>query len=277
MLGRYLALTATDAPDDADQNADRGKERAWLMLAQAAEGRGDYAAAERWLTRVDDPDRAFEVQALRASLLARRGRVDEALALVRKLPENKPDDARTKLIAEAQVLRDVGRWDAAHAVFARAIERFPGDPELIYDQAMMADKLGRFDEMERLLRHVISIKPDYAHAFNALGYAFADRGTRLPEARELIKRALELRPGDPFVTDSLGWVEFRLGNADEALRLLRAAWASRPDTEIGAHLGEVLWAIGLRDEARHVWRRARASDKGNAVLRETLTRLRVNL
>ena len=141
----------------------------------------------------------------------------------------------------------------------------------------MAEKLERLPEMERLLRRVIELKPDNAHAHNALGYSLADRSQRLPEARALIQRALALSPGDPFITDSLGWLEFRAGNHDEAVRLLRAAYAARPDTEIGAHLGEVLWAAGLRDEARRVWREVKTRDQANEVLRETLARLRINL
>jgi Flp pilus assembly protein TadD len=140
---------------------------------------------------------------------------------------------------------------------------------------MVAEKLDRLDDMERLLRRVIAIQADHGHAHNALGYSLADRGLRLPEARALIERALALMPGDPFITDSLGWVEFRLGNLDEAERHLRRAWSLRPDTEIGAHLGEVLWAQGRRDEARAIWRQAQTRDGGNAVLRETLVRLQV--
>jgi Flp pilus assembly protein TadD len=124
---------------------------------------------------------------------------------------------------------------------------------------------------------VIELKPDNAHAYNALGYSLAERKLRLPEARQLIQRALELAPGDPFITDSLGWVEFQLGNLPEAARLLRQAYTTRPDTEIAAHLGEVLWALGQRDEARRVLREARGRDGSNEVLRETLARLRVDL
>ena len=142
---------------------------------------------------------------------------------------------------------------------------------------MMAEKLNRLDEMERLLRRVIALRPDSQHAYNALGYSLADRGLRLEEARTLIRRALELAPGDPFITDSLGWVEFRLGNTAEALRLLRKAYAARPDTEIAAHLGEVLWAGGQREEAVRVWREGRQRDAANDVLRETLSRLNPEL
>jgi Flp pilus assembly protein TadD len=175
------------------------------------------------------------------------------------------------------VLREVKHWREAFDVLGKASERFPDDTDLMYEQAMMAEKIDRLDELERLLRRVIELKPDNAHAHNALGYSLADRSQRLPEARVLIQRALELSPGDPFITDSLGWVEFRLGNAEEALRLLRRAYAARPDPEIGAHLGEVLWALDQREEARRIWLEAKGRDATNDVLRETLARLRVEL
>jgi Flp pilus assembly protein TadD len=162
-------------------------------------------------------------------------------------------------------------------VLGAAGQKYPDDADLLYEQAMMAEKVDRVDDMERLLRKVIELKPDNAHAHNALGYSLADRQQRLPEARQLIQRALELAPGDPFITDSLGWVEYRLGHRDEALRLLRGAYSSRPDPEIGAHLGEVLWSLGLRDEALRVWREAKGREPGNDVLLETLARLRVDL
>jgi tetratricopeptide (TPR) repeat protein len=266
-----------EADDDGPARADQGLVQAWLMLAQAAEQRGDYAAAERWLGRIDDPQRALEVQTRRASMLARQGKIPQAREMIRLAPERRPEDARAKLLAEAGVLRDAKRWGEASEVLSRANQQFPNDGDLLYEQAMMAEKLNRLDEMERLLRRVIELKPDNAHAHNALGYSLADRSQRLPEARQLIQRALELAPGDPFITDSLGWVEFRLGNLDEALRLLRTAYRARPDPEIGAHLGEVLWALGQRDEARRIWREVRTRDETNEVLRETLARLKVEL
>ena len=260
------AATAASAADNGDADDDtrpprpeQGLIQAWLMLAQAAEQRGDFKAAEAWLAKIDDPQRALEVQTRRASMLARQGRIEEAREVVRATPERDADDARAKLLAEAGVLRDVKRWKEALEVLSSANERFPDDTDLLYEQAMMAEKLNRMDEMERLLRRVIELKPDSAQAYNALGYSLADRRVRLPEARELIKKALELTPGDPFITDSLGWVEYRLGNREEALRLLRQAYAARPDPEIAAHLGEVLWAFGQQDEARKVWIEARAA------------------
>jgi tetratricopeptide (TPR) repeat protein len=271
---------ADEEPDEtmlADDNASQGRTQAWLLLAQAAEQQGDFKAAEGWLGKVDSPQRALEVQSRRASLLAKQGKVAEARSLVRLAPERGPTDARAKLLAEAQILRDVKQWGDAGAVLAQANEKFPGDVDLLYEQSMVAEKLNRLDEMERLLRRVIELKPDHHHAYNALGYSLAERNLRLPEAKALIRKALDLSPGEPFITDSLGWVEYRLGNRDEALRLLRGAYQSRPDPEIGAHLGEVLWVNGQRDEARRIWREARTRDSANDVLRETLARLRVDL
>jgi tetratricopeptide (TPR) repeat protein len=279
-LKRFVELATPPAGERAasdDGRPDDRLEQAWLMLAQAAEMRGDFKAAEGWLARIADPERALDVQTRRATILAREGRLREARALIKALPERDAEEARAKLSAEAGMLREVKRWKEAYEVLGQAVQRFADDTELLYEQAMMAEKLDRLAEMEQLLRRVIALKPDNAHAYNALGYSLADRSQRLPEARTLIAKALELSPGDPFITDSLGWVEFRLGNRDEALRLLRQAYAARPDAEIGAHLGEVLWSLNQRDEARRVWQESRRRDAANEVLRETLARLRVDL
>ncbi len=271
--------SARDEESEGDAPAPGGPDltQAWLLLAQAAEIQGNLQASEAWLSKVDNPQRALEVQTRRATLLARQGQVAQARALIQSTPERTGDDARAKLLAEAQLLREVKQWAPAADVLDTANTRYPGDADLLYELAMVQEKLERFPRMEGLLRQVIEIKPDHPHAHNALGYSLADRNQRLPEARELILKALNMSPGDPFITDSLGWVEFRLGNLAEALRLLKRAYASRPDTEIGAHLGEVLWASGQRDEARRVWSESSGRDANNEVLRETLARLKVGL
>jgi tetratricopeptide (TPR) repeat protein len=276
--GQPAAAADADADDDEDSaRTAQSQVRAWLLLARAAEMRGDDAAAEAWLARIGEPQRTLEVQQRRAALLVRQGKVAEARTMVREVPEQAPGDARAKLAAEAQLLREARLWTESYEVLADASQRFPDDVELLYEQAMIAEKLDRLADMERLLRRVIELRPEHPHAHNALGYSLADRNLRLPEARQLIVRALELQPGDPFITDSLGWVEFRLGNREEALRLLRQAYMARPDTEIGAHLGEVLWSLGQRDEARRIWGEAQRRDPGNEMLRETLKRLGVEL
>jgi tetratricopeptide (TPR) repeat protein len=288
-LRRFVELvqkqpaSAADAadPDGADAPAegpdDRGLTQAWLLLSQIAEQRGDLKAAEAWLAKIDNPQRALDVQSRRASLLARQGQLAQARELIRRLPERNDEEARAKVLAEVQLLREFKRWRDAVDLLTSANKRFADDADLLYEQAMLEDKLERHGEMERLLQRVISLKPENAHAHNALGYSLADRSIRLPEAKSLIEKAMKLAPGDPFIVDSMGWVEFRMGNRDEALRWLRQAYAARPDTEIAAHLGEVLWAAGKRDEARRVWADARGRDAANEVLKETLARLKVSL
>ncbi len=273
-----LPVAAATGDDDAQPaTKEDALIRGWLLLSQAADLQGDLKAADAWLAKIDDPQRALEVQVRRASLLAREGKVTQAREMIRRLPEKTPEDARLKIMAEAQVLRDVKRWGDANTLLAQANQRYANDVELIYEQSMMLEKLNKLADMERLLRRVIELKPDHQHAYNALGYSLAERNVRLPEARTLIKKALELSPGEPSITDSLGWVEYRLGNREEAIRLLRDAYRGQPDAEIAAHLGEVLWVSGQTDEARRVLREARQRDATNEVLRATLARLRVDL
>jgi tetratricopeptide (TPR) repeat protein len=203
--------------------------------------------------------------------------MDEARKLIRSLPERNPGDARVKLTAEVQLLRDNKQYQSAYDLLAGAVARDPKDADLLYDQAMMAEKLERFTEMERLLRQLMAAKPDFHHAYNALGYSFAERNVRLTEAKQLIQKALEYAPGDPFISDSLGWAEFRMGNKTEALRILEAAYKIKPDTEIAAHLGEVLWSMGQRERAIAIWKEGALLNADNETLQETLKRLRVKL
>ncbi len=270
-LRRYLALVP--ASGDAAERS-RGLAQAYLALAQIAEKRGDLTQANAWLDRITNPQDLVATQNRRASILARQGRIDEARRLIRALPERSPAEARSKLLAETQLLRDHKQYQAAFDLLEEAARRQPPDAELMYEQAIVADKLGRYADLDRLLRQAIALRPDFHHAYNALGYSMAERNVNLPEARALILKALESAPGDPFITDSLGWVEFRMGNLPEALRLLEQAYRGRPDAEIAAHLGEVLWAMGQRDRARAIWREGLLLNRENETLQETLKRLR---
>jgi Flp pilus assembly protein TadD len=267
-------LDTPAAGTDAEIRARaEGRQQAWLMLSQAAEQRGDLKAAEAALQKVDGT--GLEVRYRRASLLARQGKLADARKLLQPAADASDADARAALLAEAQLMRDQRDYAAALAVLKTATTRFPKDVDLIYEQAMMTEKVGRFDEMEQLLRQVMEIKPDHHHAYNALGYSFADRNVRLAEAKQLIEKALKLAPGESFIVDSLGWVEYRLGNLAEAAKLLRQAHSGRPDAEIAAHLGEVLWASGEQAEARRIWQEAAQREPDNEALRETLGRLKV--
>ena len=273
-LQRYIELMS--ASQDAEVR-QRGLTQAYLLHAQVAEKRKDFAAAEAWLQRIDNVEELFSAQSRRASLMARQGKVEQARALLRNLPGRSAEDQRMKLLAEVQLLRELKQYREAYQVQTQLVALAPTDPELMYDQAMLAEKAGQPDQMERLLRQVIAQKPDYHHAYNALGYSLAERGQRLPEAKQLILKALEFAPADPFITDSLGWVEFRLGNAAQALEHLKTAYKARPDVEIGAHLGEVLWTLGDREGALKVWRESQRVSPDNETLKETLARLGVKL
>lgn len=276
-LKHYLVLALAQRDDAAHPELARGLTQAYLTLAQMAEQRKDYAQAHDWLNRIDRPGEMLNAQLRRAAILARQGQLEEARQLIRRQPEHSGADARLKLVAEVQLLRDSKQYRQAYDLLTQASARNPDDLDLVYDLAMVAEKLGQLEEMERLLRAVIASKPDYHHAYNALGYSLAERNIRLPEARQLILQALEHAPDEPFITDSLGWVEFRLGNLEEAVRLLEGAFKTRPDAEIAAHLGEVLWSMGRRDQAVSIWKEGVRLNAENETLLETLKRLRVKL
>jgi tetratricopeptide (TPR) repeat protein len=174
-------------------------------------------------------------------------------------------------MAELQLLREQRQWQAAFDLLAQHAD---SDLDLLYEQAMMAEKLDRLDVMEKLLRAIISKDPAHSNAFNALGFSLADRNIRLQEARDLIVKALTLAPGDPFITDSLGWVEYRLGNTTQALILLEKAFKDRADAEIAAHLGEVLWQLKRESDAISIWRRGLEIAPDNETLQQTLQRFK---
>jgi tetratricopeptide (TPR) repeat protein len=271
-LKRYVELSASQKEEDERQ---RGTTQAYLVLSQLAERRKDFNGAEHWLSRIESTEDLTIAQTRRAGLLARQGKLPQAREVIRGLPERNADEKKQKLLAEVQLLREAKQYQAAYDLLVQAAAAAPQDNDLVYDQAMIAEKLNRLDEMERLLRRLIELRPDNQNAYNALGYSFADRKIRLDEARTLIQKAVQLAPEDPFIADSLGWVEFRLGNTAEALRILEAAYKTRPDPEIGAHFGEVLWTAGQKDRAVTVWKEALLSDAENETLQETLKRLRV--
>jgi tetratricopeptide (TPR) repeat protein len=251
--------------------------QAYLMLSQIATKEKKPSESEAWLSKIDDPEAITQVQIQRANVLASKGDMAKARALLADLPENSQQAKRTKLQAELKLLREYKMHEASYQLLRKAAKAEPEDVDLRYELAMAAEKLNHMDEVEKLLRSVIAEKPDFEHAYNALGYALADRNIRLPEARELIVKALEFSPEDPMITDSLGWVEFRMGNKQAALAILQRAYETKNDVEIGTHLGEVFWSLGQKDKALNVWRDAARQDPKNVMLLETLKRLKVKL
>jgi tetratricopeptide (TPR) repeat protein len=241
-------------------------------MGQVQEERKRYDEAELWYRSVARGENLLSAQSKVAQMLAKQGRLDEGLKYLRQVePQNNQQRAQLSM-AEAQLLREAGRYQEAYDLLGKALEKLPNYPDLLYDYAMAAEKLDKIEVMEANLRRLMQIKPDHAHAYNALGYTLADRNIRLQEARDLIAQALKLAPDDPFIVDSMGWVEFRLGNFNQSLEYLHRAYQMRADPEIAAHLGEVLWAKGERDEAKRVWQAALKEYPDNETLRRAVKR-----
>src|SRR5690606_24161735 len=231
----------------------RDRDTVTLYLGQIAEEQKRYAEALDWYEDIIAGEHYLTAKTRQAGVLAKQGDIAGARKFLQqiKVPSNQQ---RVQLIlAEAHLLRDAGQYQEAFGVLSRGLEKLPNDPDLLYDQAMIAEKLNRLDVLESSLRKLIRLRPDHPHAYNALGYSFADRNMRLAEARKLIEKAHELAPDDAFILDSMGWVLFRQGDHEQAEQYLRRAHMLRPDPEIAAHLGEVLWVAGRHDEARQIW------------------------
>src|SRR4051812_31201361 len=240
-----------------------------FYLGQVNEERKRTDDALKWYSSVNGGEQYVPARARYAGILAKQGKIDDARKYLQEAGRNGAERVQFTQ-AEAQLLRDANDFHAAFDLLSQAVETNPTSAELLYDQAMSAEKIDRFDVLESNLRKVIQLKPDYAHAYNALGYTFADRNTRLNEAYELIEQALKLAPEDPYIMDSMGWVLYRMSQNDAAISFLKRAFELRSDAEIAAHFGEVLWATGKRDEAQKVWAKALKENPGNELLSSTV-------
>jgi Flp pilus assembly protein TadD len=261
--------------------------KGWSAIAQALIGAEDHDAAgallERkaealaWYEKVPaDAEQGFGAQLRTAVLLDDTGKAKDAMSLVHDLQARAADDSKQlgeTYLLEGEMLNRHQRGEEAIAAYDRGLQTLPDDTRLLYARALLNDDLNHVDAAVRDLRRVLELKPDDANAMNALGYTLADRTDNQKEAFDLINKAMTLKPGEPAIMDSLGWVQFRLGHLDAALTQLRTAFEKQPDAEIAAHLGEVLWAAGQKDEARKVWEQGRKKDAKNKVLLETIQRL----
>jgi tetratricopeptide (TPR) repeat protein len=243
-----------------------GKGLVDYQLGLLALERGDLAAAQRFFGAVGPGEHYVSARAQLALMLSRQGKLDEARKLLAETEATTVGDRSRLAIADSHVLREAKQLEAAFAVLEAALVAAPNEPDLLYDKAMLADQLKKPEVVEMTLTRLIELRPNHPHAYNALGYSWAERNIRLEEARQLILRALELAPHDPFILDSMGWVMFRLGQPTVALMHLEDAYRQRPDPEIAAHMGEVLWSLGRRDEARKLWAEARLRYPDNEVL-----------
>ena len=274
---KYLARYIDVVGKESEQEREPGK--VLLILSQLAQERGDFKAAARWLDQIDAGDSAsyFPSQLRRGRLLARQGDLEGARRYLASVKAEQPSQQAQVVLTQGQLLREAGKTDEAFALLAEGAQRYPANSDLLYDYALLAEKTGRLDVMEKALREVMAQAPDNHHAYNALGYSLAERGVRLPEALALIDKAMKMAPDDPFIMDSMGWVQYRMGNLDQAEAYLRRAYAARNDADIAVHLGEVLWHKGMKADAQRLWREARAKDPKNDTLKSTLARLQQSL
>ena len=250
------------------------REQALLGLAQLSIDAKQYNQAELWLSQVVDGANARQVLFLRAKMLGLQGQVAAGQQLIANANLKDGSQAPELVMAEIHYLRQFKQWLPAYELLSRWVStgQVKGD-DWYYELAISAEKIGRFQDTESILRAMMARNPDYPQAYNALGYSLANRNERLEEAKTLILKALAFDPDDPFVMDSLGWVEFRLGRHPEALAILQRTFAKRPDPEIAAHLGEVLWTMGQKDQALDIFRQALRLGADSEVLLETLKRL----
>lgn len=247
-----------------------GNHQVEINLGEAAEAQKDYPKAQYWYGRAAHGDSRFIGELHVALLFAKQGQLAEAAAKLASLkPVGKAQELQ-QVLAQDEVLSQQKHYRQALGLINARLARFPDNTDLLYARSLVELKLGMFPEHEQDLRRVLQIDPQNAEALNALGYTLTNHSTHYHEALRLIGRALKLRPGDPYIMDSLGWAYYRLGHLKKATEYLKGALAAGPDAEISAHLGEVLWERGLRDQARTVWTRALKLDPANAALNRTV-------
>jgi tetratricopeptide (TPR) repeat protein len=237
----------------------------YLGMGQASEGLKRYQEAIGWYQKVESGD-WVRAQLKIATLVSRQQGLKAGREYLARIEPRSAEDRIQVVQVEAQLLREAKQWRETYELLTVAVSKHPESFELLYDRAMAAERIDKLDVLEADLRRVIQMKPDYAHAYNALGYTLAEKTERLAEAKDLIEKAYKLAPDDPFIMDSVGWVHYRLGNMAEALKHLQQAYHARPDPEIAAHLGEVLWSAGQHDEARKIWRAALTENPNHETL-----------
>jgi tetratricopeptide (TPR) repeat protein len=243
-----------------------------MYLGQVNEMRQRYDQALEWYRKVTTGEHAFQAGLKAAMMLGQLHKVDEALDSLKKMDaEGDGDNALRIVQTEAQILRDSGRYQDAVDLLSQSLEKTPDAGDLLYDRAMLEEKLDNLPAMETDLRRLIKLQPDSAQAYNALGYTLVDRTNRIEEGVALLDKALKLSPNDAFILDSMGWGQYKAGRLDESVDYLRRAYKGRADPEIAAHLGEVLWKKGEQDEARQIWQEAMKLHPENDLLRKTMS------
>lgn len=246
---------------------------AHYYLGRIEDEAGNTELAIGYYDKVDEGKNYFPSIARSSALRAEQGNLDAALSRLRKLRESNPDQAENFWLLEVNLLLDQEQNEAAMKAASEALEAYPDNIRIRYARAMLHDSNGNTDKAEADLRKVLEQNPDNAVALNALGYILTISSDRFSEARSLIERALELDPDNPAILDSMGWVLYQQDQPEQALNYLTRAWDSMPDPEVAAHLGEVLWSTGNRDQARVIWKEGRDMNENHPVLQETIDRL----
>jgi len=262
-----------DAEAQLRQALGKGKkdqDTVQYYLGQLGEAKENEDEALAHYREVKGGEYQFGARLRVAYLLGKRGKLDEAREYLQQTQATNNQQRVQLVLIEAQLLREAKRPEDAYQVLQQGLAKLPNHPDLLYEAAMQADKIGKPDVFEQLIRTLIRIKPDHAHAYNALGYSLLERNERIAEAVELVEKALQLAPDDAAIMDSVGWGYYRSGRLDESLKLLRRAFAGNPDPEVAAHLGEVLWVHGDKDEARKIWQDSLKAHPGNVPLQNTI-------
>lgn len=236
-------------------------------LGQLSEAKKQDAAALAQYRQVMAGDYVYSARLREAYLLNKGGKLEEARTVLKATPAADDQQRVTLVLIEAQMLRDAKQFDTSYKILADALEAMPDQPQLMFEMAMAADKLGKTEIFEKTLRKLLQLEPNAAQAYNALGYSFLERNVQLEEGMKLVEKAYQIEPGDAAITDSVGWGYYRLGKLDKSAEFLRRAFAANPDPEIAAHLGEVLWVQGNKDEAKKIWQDALKSNPENDALR----------
>ncbi|MEO8461072.1 MAG: tetratricopeptide repeat protein, partial [Dokdonella sp.] len=268
LLALYRELKSDPAPHSGPRI---------YLLGQLAEMNDDWAQALNWYREVpDDDERWFDAQTRQAVVLDQQGKTDAAIELLRRLETSNGinnDELGKIFLVEGDLFRQHKRTAEVLSTYNRGLNFLPDDPRLLYARGLLAAEANDVEAAERDLRRVIALQPNDAAALNALGYTLADRTDRHDEALDLINKAYKLKPDDASIVDSLGWVQYRRGKVDAAIKLLREAWQKQPDPEIAAHFGEVLWVGGDHVQARDIWEKGRKKEPDNKTLLETIKRL----
>ena len=249
------------------------KDLAAYYLGGIEETRGNYESALEWYERVADGDRYLDAAQRKAFVLYKIGELEEARDWLARLRETQPDMAVQFYLAEGELLYEAGMFPKAMGLYNQGLEEFPGEIDLLYGRSLIAERMGHLTLSERDLRKILEMDPEDARSLNALGYILTNHTDRYEEALDLIERALEQTPDDAAVIDSMGWVQYHLGNLDEAHEYLTAAFEQMPDPEVAAHLGEVLWEMGRKDQAQAILKEALREAPDHPALRDTIKRL----